>query len=134
MVYAAVSVVDGQMDSLVLPRANTTCMQLFLDEIRSRYPRERMVMVVDGAGWHRSKSLAVPDNMRLMVLPPYSPELNPVENVWEEIREKFFHNRVFSDMDRLEDQLVDALVSLEANNEKIRSITAWPWIINANQK
>jgi transposase len=103
--YGAVSIEDGQMDSLILPYVNTECMQIFLDEIASRYPRERIVMVLDGAGWHRGKELEIPKNLRLLSLPPYSPELNPMENIWEEVREKGFNNRVFASLDALEDQL-----------------------------
>jgi transposase len=129
--YAAVSVADGRMDSLVLPTVNTTCMQIFLDEVGSRYPDERLLMIADGAGWHKSRSLKPPNNMKLLILPPYSPELNPVENVWEEVREKHFHNRVFDSLSSLEDQLVHALAGLETDPERVRSIVAWPWIINA---
>jgi len=129
--YGAVSVTDGRMDSLVLPYANSLCMGLFLREISGRYPMERIVMVLDGAGWHRSNSLEIPENIRLLSLPPYSPELNPVEHIWEEVREKFFHNLVFKDIDSLEDQLVTALCTLEADHERVKSIVAWPWIINA---
>lgn len=132
-VYSAVSVLDGQMDSLILPRVNTACMQVFLDEVSSRYPSEHVIMVMDGAGWHKSTSLHVPETMRLIVLPPYSPELNPVENLWEEIREKYFHNRVFDSIESLEEQLMESLSAMEADIERVRSIVAWPWIINAIQ-
>jgi len=70
----------------------------------------------------------------LLRLPPYSPELNPIENVWDEIREKFFHNRVFDSIEALEDQLCSALLYMENNPKVIRSIVAWPWIINAVKK
>ena len=63
-------------------------------------------MVVDGADWHRSKKLKIPQNIKLVSLPPYSPELNPVENIWEELREKYFHNRVFQSIDAVEEQLL----------------------------
>ena len=129
--YAAVSVVGGRMDSLVLPYANTPCMQIFLDEVGFRYPNERIVMIMDGAGWHKSKELHPPENMRIVIQPPYSPELNPVEHIWDELREKYFHNRVFRNIDSLEDHLVDGLATLESDNERIESIVAWPWIINA---
>jgi transposase len=129
--YGAVSIVGGQWDSLILPQVNTDCMQIFLDEISNRYPNGRIIMVLDGAGWHKSKSLRIPQNMNLLPLPPYSPELNPVENIWEELREKYFHNRVFSSLDAVEEQLLHGLIHLEANPEITRSISAWPWIINA---
>ncbi len=80
-------------------------MQLFLNEIAARHPDDRIVMVIDGAGWHRSQSLTPPQNIHLLSLPPYAPELNPIEHVWDELREKFFHNRVFKSLDALEDHL-----------------------------
>jgi transposase len=129
--YGAVSIADGQWDSLILPKANTVCMQIFLDEIASRYPEERIVMALDGAGWHRAGDLVVPKNMRLLPLPPYSPELNPVENIWEELREKGFANKVFDSMDALEEQLFHSLKHLEDHPEITQSIAGWPWIIKA---
>jgi transposase len=129
--YATVSVMDGKMDSLILPYVNGDCMQIFLDEISVRYPDDRMIMVLDGAGWHRNKSLVIPDNIRLLSLPPYSPELNPVEHLWDDLREKAFHNLVFDSLDALEDHLETALRNMENNQDRIHSIVAWPWIVNA---
>ena len=106
-------------------------MQIFLDEIASRYPGDRVVMVLDGAGWHREGTVVVPENMKLLPLPAYSPELNPVENIWEEIREKGFANKVFASLDALEEQLVHCLKHLEDNPEITKSIAGWNWIINA---
>ncbi|MEO6422312.1 MAG: transposase [Candidatus Nitrotoga sp.] len=64
--YAAASVLDGVLDTLILPTANTECMQIFLDEVASRHPEDRIVMVLDGAGWHRSQMLKTPENMLLI--------------------------------------------------------------------
>lgn len=91
-------------------------------------------MVVDGAGWHRSGALTLPDNLRLLFLPPYAPELNPVEHLWDELREKHFHNRVFDSLEALEDHLEAALCNLENDIERVHSIVAWPWIINSLMK
>ena len=129
--YAAVCVDNGELDSLILPGVNTNCMQLFLDEVAARHSNERIVMVLDGAGWHRSDSLKIPANMHLLELPPYSPELNPVENLWEDLREKSFHNRVFYGLESLEDHLEHALRDMEQDRRRVRSIVAWPWIINS---
>lgn len=129
--YGAVCPQDGAFDSLVLPHVNSDCMQIFLDEIVSRYPRDNIVMVLDGAGWHKSKDFRLPDNLRLLFLPPYSPELNPQEHLWDELREKHFHNRVFDSIDTLEDHLVAALRDLENSPGRVKSITGWDWIINA---
>lgn len=88
-------------------------------------------MVTDRAGWHKSKSLNIPENIRLYYLPPYSPELNLVEHIWDELKEKGFHNRVFQNLDALEDHLVDELRKLEDTPEITMSIVSWPWIISA---
>jgi transposase len=129
--YAAVDVFTGEMDSLILPFANTNCMQLFLDEVSRRHLQQNIIMVLDGASWHRARALEVPANMRLLPLPPYAPELNPVEHLWDELREKFFHNRVFNSLGALENHLEDALLYLENNHEQVQSIVAWEWIINS---
>jgi hypothetical protein len=129
--YAAVSVADGELDTLILPHVNGVCMQVFLDEVASRHPDERIVMVLDGAGWHQSESLALAPNLRLLKLPPYSPELNPVEHLWDELREKSFHNLVFDSLDALENHLEIALHDMELDTERVHSIVAWPWVINS---
>ena len=129
--YAAVSVVDGQLDSLILPHVNGPCMQIFLDEVASRRPDERILMVLDGAGWHQSESLQLPPNLRLLKLPPYSPELNPVEHLWDDLREKSFGNQVFDSLDTLESHLELALRDMELDHRRVHSIVAWPWIINS---
>jgi transposase len=129
--YAAVSVADGELDSLILPHTNSDCMQVFLDEVSSRHPEDRIIMILDGAGWHTSGSLTIPDNMRLVPLPAYAPELNPTEHLWDELREKSFHNRVFDSIDGLEDHLEASLRELEQDTDRVRSIVAWPWIISS---
>ncbi len=129
--YAAVDVLTGQLDALILPHVNTPCMQVFLDEVSARHPTDLIVMVLDGAGWHRSHDLHVPDNIQLLPLPPYAPELNPVEHVWDELREKNFHNLAFESLDALEDALEESLRDAENQHERIQSIVRWPWIVNA---
>ena len=129
--YSAVDVCTGETDSLILPHVNTQCMQLFLNEVSARHPDEHIVMVIDGAGWHRANALKAPHNIHLLKLPPYAPELNPVEHLWDELREKFFHNRVFKSLNALEQHLMRALQSLERNPDMIASIVSWPWIIGA---
>ena len=67
----------------------------------------------------------------LLPLPPYAPELNPVEHLWDELREKFFHNLAFDSIDALEDQLESSLKTLESEHQRVRSIVHWPWLVNA---
>ena len=129
--YAAVSVSDGPLDSLILPHVNGNCMQIVLDEGASRHPNDRIVRVLDGAGWHQSESLLPAPNLRLLKLPPYSPELNPVEHLWDDLREKSFHNRVFDRIDPLENHLEVALRDMETDHQRVYSIVAWPGIVNS---
>ena len=128
--FGAVSPHDGALDTLVLPVVTAEAMSIFLAEVARRHPEEFIVMVLDGAGWHRANSLTVPENMRLEALPPYSPQLNPVEHLWDEIREKWFANEVFDSLDGVEDRLVEARLALERNQNLVTSITGFDWIIN----
>ena len=88
-VYAAVCMALGKMTTLILPHANTAMMNLFLEEVSHDFKEYFVIMLVDGAGWHRSHGLRIPENIRLIQQPSHSPELNPVEHLWEELREKY---------------------------------------------
>ena len=130
--YAAVSPHDGTMDSLILPEVNDQAMSIFLREVSDRHPVDFIFMVLDGAGWHRANALDVPDNMALFFLPPYSPELNPVEHIWDAIRESGFGNEVFNSIEAVEDQLMKCLAALERDPEAVASMTGFPWITRIN--
>ncbi len=119
----------GQVASLILPAADTDCMSLFLAHTAAQFPGQFCVMVLDGAGWHGAKALRVPEHMRLLFLPPYSPELNPVEHVWEHLRENYFRNQVLPSIDRVEDVLMDGLRQLIAQPETVRSLALFSWLI-----
>jgi hypothetical protein len=81
----------------VLPRCNTAAMALHLAEIsRAIEPGAQAVLLLDQAGWHLSDKLTIPDNITLMPLPPKSPELNPVENIWQYMRDNWLSNRIFA--------------------------------------
>jgi transposase len=118
------------LDSLVLPVRTAEAMSIFLEEVARRHPEEFILMFLDGAGWHRANDLAAPENMRLEALPPHSLQLNPVEHIWEEIREKWFANEVFDSLDAVKDRLVEALVALENGRELVASTAGFDWIIN----
>ena len=113
--FSAVSPHDGVMDSLVLPWVDAQMMSKMSDQVAQRHADEFIFMVMDQAGWHIAGELAVPPNMRLMFLPPYSPELNPAEHLWEAMREDCFANHVFDDLDAVERALTAGIVALEAN-------------------
>jgi transposase len=77
---------------------------------------------MDGAGWRHSFKLILPDNLRTLFLPPYSPELNPQEHLGDELREKHFYNKAFNSLSALENTLASAWLSLENNHQLVRSI------------
>ena len=104
---------DGVLDTLVLPQVNAEARGTFLAEGTRRHADEFIWMVLDGAGGHRAKRLPMPSNMRRLPLPPWSPPLNPVEHLWEEVREKWFANSVFASLSAVEEQLIAALKTLE---------------------
>lgn len=131
-VYGAVSPCDGQLDWMICQKMNTARMSEYLAQVQQAHADEFIVMVVDGASSHVSKELVVPENIRLLRLPPYAPELNPQEHVWDEIREKEFPNRVFADLASVTRQLKQGLPRLAADTQRLRSITAWPWIVSLN--
>jgi len=86
--YGAVSPKDGTCVYLIMPTSDTACFQAFLDVLARRFNRQDILLVLDGAPNHRCGDLVVPDNVTLLYLPPYSPELNPKENLWDEIRSR----------------------------------------------
>lgn len=131
-VYGAVSPLEGGFDWMLSEKMNTVQMGAFLAQVSAAHPGDFMIMVVDGASSHVAKDLKVPENIRLYRLPPYAPELNPQEHLWDELREKEFPNRVFEDMDGVVQQLHSGLARLAADRECLRSICAWPWIISLN--
>jgi DDE superfamily endonuclease len=124
--YTAVAPTLGQMVSLILPEASTAMMNLLLEEVSRAFSKYFIIMQVDQAGWHNSKDLVIPENMRLIPQPTYSPGLNPVEHIWDELREKYFHNRVFPSLELLIDMLCQGLNALAANAERLRSLTGFP--------
>ena len=114
------------MTALVLPYANTEMMNLFLSQVSQEFRNYFLIMQVDGAAWHGSKSLVVPENICLITQPAHSPELNPVEHLWEEIREHHFYNQVFDSIDMVMDKLCQGLNELISAPEKLRSMTYFP--------
>jgi transposase len=124
----AVSPADGKMVALIMPWVDAETMSIFLSHTQAQFPKEECLMILDGAGWHKASALRVPPCMHLLFLPPYSPELNPTEHIWEHIRENFFGNHVFSSLDAVENCLCRAFRSLAENPETVRSMTSFDWI------
>jgi len=115
--------------ALVLPRADIEAMNLHLAEISAQIaPGAHAVLTLDGAGWHRSGGkLRIPENISLLPLPPYSPELNPVENIWQYLRQNYLANRVFETYAAIIDACCMAWNALVAQPETITSIASRAW-------
>lgn len=131
--YAAVAPATGEVDSLILPNMSAAAMQIFLDELSARHKDELVLLFMDGAPSHHAgeDKLKIPENIRPTFQPSYSPEVNPSEHLWDEMREKHFRNRAFSSMEAVEKRLVESLLYLESNPDRMRSLTSFPWIEQA---
>lgn len=127
-VYGAVEPLTGESCFLIMPYCNTICMNLFLQQLSNQFPEDMILLCCDGAAWHKSKTLVVPKNIVLFFIPPYTPEMNPIEQIWKEIRMRGFYNRIFSSLANVVDRLSDVICSLASST--ISSITARSWIIN----
>jgi putative transposase len=125
-VYAAVNAVTGASSAMLAPTVNTDYMNAHLEFITAG---SHAIVVLDRAGWHVAKALKVPANLTLLHLPPYSPELNPVERVWAYMRSHYMSNRVFKDYDELFDLTAAAWNRIE--QERLKSICHSEWIERA---
>ncbi len=124
--FGAVEPVTGESCFLVLPCSDTQCMNIFLEELSRQYPKDYILLALDGASWHKSKGLIVPENIRLFYLPAYTPEMNPIEQIWKELRKNGFKNQLFITLNKVIDQLCDSICSL--TSDTINSITCRSWI------
>ena len=126
--YAAVSPWDGCLDYVTAEKMNTDSMTRFLAQVSAAHSEEFIVMVLDGASSHKSKDLIIPDNVSLIPLPPYSPELNPAEQIWNILRRDYFANRVFDCLEAATNQAEHGLAEMAADKLAVRKLTNWPWI------
>lgn len=126
--YGAIAPKDGESFFLVLPYCNTVCMNIFLQELSKAYPKDLILLAADNAGWHRSKALEIPKNIKIFILLPYTQELNPIELIWREIRKNGFKNEVFATINKVVDRLCDT--SNVLTTDTIKSITGWDWVLS----
>jgi len=127
-VFAAVCAQLGRLTALLLPVANTDMMSVFLTHVAQEFADYFIILVVDRAGWHTTRRMAMPESLRLLPQPARSPELNPTEHIWEELREKNLANRSFRSLRPLEHTLCEGLTHLAADPERVRSLTNFPYM------
>lgn len=121
--YAAVEPATGASVALQAPHVNTGTMNVFLKMLSDELgPRDHAALIMDQAGWHKAKKLVVPANITILYLPPYSPELNPVERLWAYLRSHYLSNRAFEDYDHLLAAGAEAWQQLTP--ERLRSVCA----------
>ena len=121
--YSALSPQTGDCFSMISPFCNTDAMNEFLQLLSSQYPNYRIILILDKAGWHISQSLKMADNIKMLHLNPYSPEQNPVELLWREIRRKYFHNKIFNSLDDVENTLLQALLNYHTHKEDVKKLS-----------
>jgi hypothetical protein len=141
-VFGAACAETGDAVALVAPHANTAVMNHFLQQFsRSLASDVHAVMILDQAlrwacppqGWHVSGDLVVPANVTLKYLPPRSPELNPIENLWHWITSHYWSNRVHADYATMLDSATDALRQTFRDKERVKTICSAPYLVRANQ-
>lgn len=129
-IFAAVCPARAEGAALVLPHADTEAMQLHLEEIsRTVVPDAHGIVVMDKASWHTTPALKVPGNLSILYLPPYSPELNPQENIWQYLRQTYLSNRLFETYEDIVDACCKAWNALLAEAGRITSIATRTWAI-----
>ena len=132
-IFGAICPQEGKGAALVLPRCDTQAMSLHLAEVAQAVaPGAHGVMLMDRAGWHRTKDLVVPDNLTLVLLPARAPELNPVENIWQFLRENWLSSRVFGSYRDIVDHCCDAWNRLIDQPWIIMSIGLRDWANASN--
>jgi len=125
--FGAVDPITGDSCYIIAPKCNTEWMNAFLKVLSDMYPHDYLLVPVDNASWHKSKGLIVPENITLFYLPPYTPEMNPIEQIWKEVRKDGFKNTMFNSLDDVVDKLSVSLMSL--TKETIMSVCGRAWIL-----
>ncbi len=129
-IFAAVNPLTGESSAILTPTVNTDYMSEHLRMISEQVgPRRHVVLMLDQAGWHVAKALKVPPNITLLHLPPYSPELNPVERLWAYLKSHYLSNRVFTDYNDLFARVRQAW--LELDEQRLQSVTRTSWLTPA---
>lgn len=129
-VLTAASPQSGQSIGLISPTLNAQVINLFLEQMsRELKPDVHAVLIWDGAGFHTAGEVKVPENIMLLKLPPYSPELNPIENLWHYLRSHHGSNRFYPDYDELFDAATQAWRAVCLNDELIKTVCSAPYIM-----
>lgn len=128
-IFGAACPSTGESVGLVLPSSNTEAMNLHLQAISERVAQNKhAVVIVDNAGWHHAGELQKFSNITLMYLPPYSPELNPQEQVWRQMRERYLANRCYKDYDDIVEAACSAWNNITSDKDAVKQLTSRDWL------
>lgn len=128
-VIAAACPATGAATGIIMPHLDTDVINAFLGEVsRQLAPDVHAVLIWDGAGFHTARALQVPANVTLLGLPPYSPELNPIEDLWHYLRAHHWSNRSYEDWEALKVAAAEGLVTVGTDAERIKTVCAAPYI------
>ena len=127
-IYGAADVADGENFFLEFSNMNTDCLQIFIDEFSKHFQDSMNIMLIDSAGIHKAKRPVIPENICLPFLPPYSPELNPIERFWQYIKQ-YTKGKIFSALPEMKDCVADILK--KCSNKMIESLTGFSYILDA---
>jgi len=125
-VYGAIDPVSGDDCFIIAPKCDTACMNAFLAELSKHLGKNYALLCLDNAGWHKSKGMIIPDNIRLFYLPPRTPQMNPIEQLWPVVRKDGFKNKLYKTLDLVVDQLCISLNSISC--ERVISLSYRNWI------
>lgn len=132
-IFGAVCSKQDKGFALVLPDKDTAMMQLFLREFAKTIPAGRYaIMIVDQASWHKTPKLKIPSNISLLFLPPYSPELNPIEQLWRQLKHKWFANRCFDDYLDIMNTTASAWKTFTQTPGAIKKLCSRSWAVLAD--
>ena len=132
-VLGAVCPETGHAEGLLSPQLNTKIINTFLEQFSATIPVEEQAVVVwDGAGFHTAKALRAPGNITLVKLPPYSPELNPIENLWHYLKSHFWSNRSYDDYEALEEAAIHAWRTAVLDQGLVQTVCAAPYTQRAS--
>lgn len=123
--FGAFSPINGDKFVLELPNCDSSNFQIFLNEFANQNPNEFKVIVLDNGAFHKSKSLIIPENIGLIFLPPYSPELNPAENIWAFFKRKYT-NKFHKSLDEVSNFISDTIKSL--TSETVKSTCGFKYV------
>jgi putative transposase len=125
--FGAVDPISGDDYFIIAPKCNTEWTNEFLKALSEEFKDNYILLCWDRASWHTSKSLIIPDNIYIHYLLPYTPETNPIEPLWKEVRaDGGFKNHLFATLNHVVDKLSDSLSSI--TNNVVQSVCGWSWI------